>query len=562
MDNFDLKKIEKYYGQKFARMCRELFPTILEKEGVLWQTIYSNFAPSHFLYEDVIRFKTEFQSYINSLVFPSKQSFATKSPKSVKQLFNEAGYILHPECRTEADIQKFKKYYAKGEELCTFKGDRLKTCRVWFATKKNIDDIKRENFKYPRRDDEYGTSIISIQFPRYLEENSNVCLSIKNRYNHSVKNPDATFSNNLDNIYLGLMQAFFDELGIKNNYDQSRYILENYIKAEDGKLYKSNIEYNNIHYCENNVIVNNGKVIKFDPSNFLLIDNFLIDLENKNISLYDKTLNDSFVDDLQNIKEICIQKEENSVKNIDIKFNEKCDATIKIDGRNNIIAYNNANIKELGKNFMYNNRCLKKLELDNVEAIDDGFLYRNEDLRVLDLPEVKTIKDNCLHNDMSLYSVNLPKVQKIGKAFGFWGLYTVGVYMDNLEEMGGDFLYHNVLVRYLNFPKLKSMGDCVLLENQSLEYLDLPSLELIGSYFMYYNNTLEKMSAQNLKQIGHYFLNSNKKLRSMSVPKITSAGVFALENHPYSKQINRNLETLIKKNVDKNIENNCNEKSI
>ena len=32
------------------------------------------------------------------------------------------------------------KYYKKGEELCTFKGERLKTCRVWFAVKENVEE--------------------------------------------------------------------------------------------------------------------------------------------------------------------------------------------------------------------------------------------------------------------------------------------------------------------------------------------------------------------------------------------------------------------------------------
>ena len=43
------------------------------------------------------------------------------------------------------DIQKFKKYYAIGEELCTFSGGRLNNCYVFFAVKKNISwfQVKR-----------------------------------------------------------------------------------------------------------------------------------------------------------------------------------------------------------------------------------------------------------------------------------------------------------------------------------------------------------------------------------------------------------------------------------
>ena len=87
-------------------------------------------------------------------------------------MFDEAGYILYPECQTEEDIQRFKSFYAPNKVLCTFRGGRLKTCRVWFAVKKDVNNIKRKNFLFPRRDDEYGTSVISIQISRNLDRKS------------------------------------------------------------------------------------------------------------------------------------------------------------------------------------------------------------------------------------------------------------------------------------------------------------------------------------------------------------------------------------------------------
>ena len=61
-------------------------------------------------------------------------------------------------------IQSFKKYYAPQEELCTFLGGRLNSCDVFFAVKKDVNDIKRSDFIKPEREDKYGTSVISIQF--------------------------------------------------------------------------------------------------------------------------------------------------------------------------------------------------------------------------------------------------------------------------------------------------------------------------------------------------------------------------------------------------------------
>ena len=74
--------------------------------------------------------------------------------------------------------------------------EKLNTDYVFFAIKDNCDMLRRENFKNPDRQDEYGVSVISIQFSRGSINH----LSIKNRYNHTVDNPDCTFNNNLDNI--------------------------------------------------------------------------------------------------------------------------------------------------------------------------------------------------------------------------------------------------------------------------------------------------------------------------------------------------------------------------
>ena len=89
----------------------------------------------------------------------------------------------------------------------------MKSCRVWFAVKKNVDEIKSEDFKKPRREDDYGTSVISIQFSKSKIN----YLSIKNRYNHTITdvNPDSTYGNNLDNIIVGLTQAFVETYNLK-----------------------------------------------------------------------------------------------------------------------------------------------------------------------------------------------------------------------------------------------------------------------------------------------------------------------------------------------------------
>lgn len=215
--NSDLKLIKKKYGEEMSHLCRELFPVILEQEGLLSKLLLDNFEPSHFLYEDIVKngVVNSFKNYIYSFIDVEIEK-GVRVDKNPKELLSEAGYDLY-ECHSESDIQKFKKYYTSKEELCTFNGRRLNDCYVFFAVKKNVDQIRRGNFNHPKRQDEYGTSVISIQFTR----DETHTLSIKNRYNHTVDNPDATFSNNLDNIIPGLTDSFSKYYGLeqKNKND-------------------------------------------------------------------------------------------------------------------------------------------------------------------------------------------------------------------------------------------------------------------------------------------------------------------------------------------------------
>ena len=302
--NEDLKIIKRKFGEDMTHFCREYFPILLETKGLLPDLLLKKFEPSKFLYNDIVEsnLQEQFKNFIYSLVDVENESeeISTKSPK---ELMREAGYDLY-ECRTEDDIQRVKKYYHEGEELCTFRGGRLNNCYVFFAIKYNVDDIKREDFKNPQRQDLYGTSVISIQF---LKDESHL-LSIKNRYNHRVVNPDATFSNNLDNIVPGLTKSFKDYYGMKQLVKYNNFEIPNYVLARDRKYYKYNFEINFINYCPNNIIISGNRVHRFDPSKYIVLDYFILDLVNKKIYLYDKDIKDCFPETIGKIEKIDIIK--------------------------------------------------------------------------------------------------------------------------------------------------------------------------------------------------------------------------------------------------------------
>ena len=199
----ELKRIKKAYGENFMKLCRENFPTILEQEGKLEKILNESFSKnSKTLYDDIIKENKErdFKAYVYS---KTEKENASENDnvvlnKTPYELLREAGYNLY-ECKIKEELQEFIKWYAHGEELCTFQiPDRLDRCVVFFAVKNNAEDIKRENFKNPEREDEYGTSVMGIQFTK-----DELCtVSIKNRYNHKVTNPDATYGNDLNRIIL------------------------------------------------------------------------------------------------------------------------------------------------------------------------------------------------------------------------------------------------------------------------------------------------------------------------------------------------------------------------
>ena len=233
--NYDLKIIKKKFGENMMKLSRELFPTLLEEKGLLSGIFLDNFNPSKMLYDDIKKehLEKEFKMFIYG--FLNKDEVIENSKKTPKELFEEIGYDFY-ECETEEDIKKFKKYYARGEELCTFNDKRLDKCYIFFVVKKNVDEIKREKFKNPIREDEYGTSVMSIQFTR----DETHTLSIKNRYNHALLegNPDATYRNNLENIAPGLTKSFENIYGLKQFNPSVNFEMKNYVRGKDGKFYK------------------------------------------------------------------------------------------------------------------------------------------------------------------------------------------------------------------------------------------------------------------------------------------------------------------------------------
>ena len=591
----DLKFIKKHYGEKMSHFCRDLFPTILERPGFLYHILTKCFYPSKSLYYDIINENKEesFKKYIYSFVKDVKEEI--DSYQSVRSLLASVGYDIY-KCKNNDDIQKFKKYYAPGEELCTFRDpNRIVNHDIYFIVKKNVDKIRREDFKEPRREDEYSTSVLDLQFDKGEKQR----VSIKSRYNHRVNNPDATYSNNLDRIVPGLTNAFKHEFGYKIDKSyKTNFELDHYVRARDRKFYKYNYEINNIHYCPDNIIIDNGYVFdKYkDKGRYTVLDYFILDCKEKTMLEYKRSIYDSFYEIHKYISNIKI-KNIDSFREIELLLKDGSVSTIKIDKDNKIVSFKNENLEDASNRFMHmctylsevylpnlkscgncfieGSKYLTSISLPKLEKCGVNFLLYNNNLEEVNLPKLKECGDSFMSNAYSLEKIDLPELVSCGHHFmarcgnlkeisipsleSCKNRFLVGnnslvsfsapklkkcqdhflsdnnsitkIYLPSLETCCNDFLCSNEIISELDLPSLVTCRNNFMKNNKSLKTLYLPSLEKCVHHFLHFNDSIEEIDLPSLKMCGDYFLSRNDKICKVNLPSLEDTGLYFLRDN-------------------------------
>lgn len=548
----ELKKIKRIYGEKFSRLCRELFPQILEQEGALLKILQEKFSRNcNTLCESIEEngLKEDFKDLIYTAFDDDREEEDKKEDsRTPYEILDEAGYELH-ECLTEEDIQEYRKYYKENEVLCTiYNGGRLNSRVCFWATKKDVDQIEREDFEHPKKDDEYSTSVLAIQFDKQPKSR----VEIISRYNHTVPNPNCTLNNNLNNIAEGLQESFarlLEERGYSLNAKETmKFEIPGYTLTSDGKYYKYNLEIDGKYYCPGNIVIEDGIAKEIgNPEEVILCDYFKIDLKNKKVeSLIHGSIEDPFIDDLTDIEKIEVRKDKEKGKRSIIIYKRKADdksdspepIVIELDKDNQIVGYTNRELQDVGKKFLVYNKALKRLNLPRVETIGKYFLANNAEIEELHLPEVKTIADYFLTYNRTLKRLDLPKVEIIGNGFLVDSAGLEELYLPEVKTIGKNFLKCNEFLRTLDLSKVETIEIGFLTENRLLNNLNVPNVKKIGSSCLTRNQSLEEVSMPLVQTIDTYFMRDNQCLKTLYMPQIKKVGdFFLLKNKHFMNEV-------------------------
>jgi hypothetical protein len=392
------------------------------------------------------------------------------SDKKPLELLSEAGYDAFV-VKTEKQKNSIRKYFRPNEELCTFSDpDRHKDYYIIHAIKRGADKIKPS--RHPARQDEYGTSVISIQILK-----TGGFISIKNRYNHTIDNPDATFNNNPDNIIPGLSDSLKRYFNV--DFTTTENPLPNHFRIIGTQFVHFNYEFDNVYYDATHY-AKGSEITALNPDYEIMLDNVIL---NKKTGIVRSVYNGT--EDLS------------SIFNSEISGHKIKTETDKTTGETVIkIIDKNKNIKELART---RNGCITSLHLYKTSEIGSNFLCGNTVLE-------------------TLYA---PKLKKMG-AHSFFTCYNLkNLYIPELEEMETDCFSHSYELTELNAPKLKIMKQMCFSRNGKMKNLYIPELEEMGQVcFSVHNKELTEFTAPKLKKIGTSCFRVCHKLKKMYVPEL------------------------------------------
>ncbi len=445
---------------------------------------------------------------------PSQLGASGFENKDAIELLSLAGYNAFYADTLEKQ-NAIQKYFAPGEELCTFRdSNRYKNFYIIHAVKKNVDEIKRADFVgLEDREDEYGTSVISIQIAK-----GSHFIKICNRYNHTVVFPDNTFHSNPDNIIVGLTRAL-EKMFCVNLKVQQMDVPDHFI-YQDGRLYRINFEKDNIYFGDG-FYFENGVLKELQKDYQILIETSLLDLKKKTVQSL--TENGSVFSNCLSCeiqgKSFSIQKEGDEKH---LLLNGKHFLTIQKGRVKSLTSYmlrglNSFELRgtERINRIVHSLPALRNLSLKGVRHVDRFFLSDCDQLETLDMPNLSVAGSRFLNNLRNLKRVTLPSLRQVG-SYSF-------INLSNLEELSLPFLE-------------KAGGDCFC-KNQKLKKLKLHLLHVLGEDSITQNDELNTLWL-GCENISKGVCCDNEKLEKIYLGTVKTAEMgLCFKNLPHLKEV-------------------------
>ena len=514
-------------------------------------------------------------------VYKNKNTPEYQTDKTPLELLSEAGYDAFV-VTNEKEKNSIKKYYRFGEEICTFRDPhRHENFYMIHAVKRGADKIKPSD--HPEREDEYGTSVISIQIAK-----GGGFISIKNRYNHTVNNPDATFNNNPDNIIPGLSTSLKKYFDVDFSVSESM-MPDNFRMVHDQFVY-FNHEVNNTYFGPD-YYFSGSTITKLNTDYEVMLDYYILNVKTGEVrdiaGLKDQT--HKILQDMFQNKKITIRTNPNNKHERMIYAD---DAHVLSVEKGAITELNLPNIKRIGDSFLMQNQNLRKLYAPKLETVGNEFLSSNKQLTELDLPSLKVVGHNFVSHNAFIAKFNAPLLEKTGSCFlmenqGLTKLELPSLkeladyclkdnialskfYVPKLEIIGPISLMSNVMLTELDLPNVHEIGGGVLKDNKTLARLNAPKLEKVGDHVFLENLGLTELNLPILQEVGDNFLSENKKLKIFYAPKLeitkwrflaknTELTDFVVANDNILHKYNKRLVMVLAKNkIKKKVKNGIN----
>ncbi len=518
------KQIKKQNGEAFAQAIREFDSGIFEIKNLPEVLKRAGKDPEPLL------------MFLETLKIQNMRP-EILTERSFEELLEEAGYdfLVADDLKKQNQLRSF---FAKGEELCTFKDPmRFQNYYIIYLIKKGAEKLNRADFLHPQREDAYATSLMSIQILK-----TGGFIKITNRYNHSVQNPDNTFYSNPDYIAPGLSVA------LKRRFNVD--FKDGFIEEPDGylfmknKIYKYHLEMGNVFYGEN-FYVKDGKCFPIQKDYQLLVDNFILDFkENKIIVPHEEDVDlypeDAFLSLLK--KEAYSQKM--TLKKLDketygVYFNENCCLKVK---NGHLVYANLKKINQVEAPIFAHHEWIEEVYLDQVKAFEANSFFGCPNLKILSLKGALIIPSNAIRSLPSLEALYLNSVQKVSQESISLLPKLKLLMMSHVKEIQSNSLMGLDQMQEFIFYKLKRMGARVMSKNKSLKKIIAPCVERIGSCAVSENPFLQDVCFMQLKKIGSKSFCSNHSLKLLVLNEVETA-----ENGSFS--CNDNLTFLLMNNL-------------